>query len=81
MGSGGATEWSNGQVINLGDGIAYAINNAGQVVGTSAQRAIEWSNGSVIDLGPGRPTGIDDAGRLWDLALGPPSGLMAMSST
>ena len=54
---GGATEWSNGQVINLG-GVgsgAYGINDSGQVVGQSLemhaiQVATEWSNGQVIDL-------------------------------
>ena len=31
--------------------IAYAINNSGQVVGESGQRATEWVNGSIINLG------------------------------
>jgi probable HAF family extracellular repeat protein len=60
-GVGYATEWSGGNVINLGglpgltDSGASAINNAGQVVGFSfvGSRiyAVEWSGGSVINLG------------------------------
>ena len=46
-----ATEWSGGSVTNLGPGFAYAINDAGAVVGLSAGYAAEWSGGSVINLG------------------------------
>ncbi len=47
-----ATEWSNGQVIDLGPGMAYGINDAGQIVGVRiGSGATEWSNGQVIDLG------------------------------
>jgi probable HAF family extracellular repeat protein len=56
-----ATEWSNGQVIELGglpsftDSFAESINVAGQVVGESTDAAghvvaTEWSNGQVINL-------------------------------
>ena len=43
-GYGAATEWSHGQVTNLGglpnsiSNVAYAINNAGQVVGLERSR-------------------------------------------
>jgi uncharacterized membrane protein len=50
-----ATEWSDGRVIDLGPGLAYSINDAGQAVGVSDiggfAVATEWSGGSVIDLG------------------------------
>jgi probable HAF family extracellular repeat protein len=75
-----ATEWSNGQVINL-PGAPYSaagsINHAGQVVGFSPvggdQTATEWSNGQVIylPLPPGFlggsvsiATGINDVGQV-----------------
>ena len=74
-----ATEWSHGQVIDLGglsgsmDSIAIGINDAGRVVGASqfgtGFEATEWSDGQVIDLGglPGYTfslaSGINDAGR------------------
>jgi probable HAF family extracellular repeat protein len=72
-----ATEWSDGNVINLDPNssfsIASAINDAGQVVGQSIvdglETATEWSGGSVISLGglPGftesSATGINDAGQ------------------
>jgi probable HAF family extracellular repeat protein len=58
-----ATEWSNGQIIDLGGlpgfrvSDAIGINKSGQVVGYSIvgaaglQVATEWSNGRVINLG------------------------------
>ena len=57
-----ATEWSGGDVINLGglpgsiSSFANGINDAGQVVGYSlfpdgAIVATEWSHGSIINLG------------------------------
>ena len=56
-----ATEWDSGQIINLGFPIssATAINNSGQIVGTSNVGgsglfgelfATEWSGGTVIKL-------------------------------
>jgi probable HAF family extracellular repeat protein len=77
-----ATEWSGGSVIALGgsaNSSAYAINDAGQVVGNStingkAVAATEWSGGSVIDLGGPNSwaTGINDAGQVvgWSLING-----------
>jgi probable HAF family extracellular repeat protein len=54
-----ATEWSDGNVINLdpnnSSSMALAINDTGQVVGESNingfGHATEWSDGTVIDLG------------------------------
>jgi uncharacterized membrane protein len=53
-----ATEWSGGEIINLGappgysESIANAINDAGQAVGISysnfAISATEWSGGKII---------------------------------
>src|SRR5437764_1170711 len=45
-----AVEWSGGQVIDLGQGLPNAINDAGQVVGPTS-RAAEWRGGGVISLG------------------------------
>jgi len=70
-----AVEWSNGSVINLnppGSTIseAAAINDSGQVVGSSSGGATEWNNGSVIYLGglPGSAaigaSAINDAGQV-----------------
>ena len=75
-----ATEWRNGQIINLGGlpGSTYSealgINNAGQVVGQSVvdgfNYATEWSHGHVINLGglPGSTesvaSGINNAGQI-----------------
>jgi probable HAF family extracellular repeat protein len=50
-----ATEWNGGSTIDLGIGYADAINNLGQVVGSTVVNgdltAVEWSGGSVINLG------------------------------
>jgi uncharacterized membrane protein len=66
---GGATEWSGGSIISLGDLLgstnneAIGINDAGQVVGSGdgidGFLAVEWSGGSVINLGS--PPGFDSA--------------------
>jgi probable HAF family extracellular repeat protein len=66
------TEWSDGSVIILvGNlGVAYGINAAGQVVGSTGHTPVptEWSGGSVIiqesnGLGSGSASGINDAGQ------------------
>jgi probable HAF family extracellular repeat protein len=48
--------------------IAYAINNAGQIVGDSyvdgVSYATEWSGGSIINLGLGSASGINDLGQV-----------------
>lgn len=53
---GGATfeafEYKNGSLIDLGSGVANAINSSGTIVGTSQDtRAVMYRNGNVIDLG------------------------------
>jgi uncharacterized membrane protein len=81
-----ATEWSGGSVINLGGlpgstfGVAFGINNAGQIVGWSVvggtMVATEWSGGGVINLGglPGftfsEAFGINNAGQIVGLSDG-----------
>lgn len=48
--------WQRGMMYNLGvlpdaeDSIARAINNRGQIVGTSGSRGVIWQNGEVRDL-------------------------------
>jgi probable HAF family extracellular repeat protein len=77
-----ATEWSGGERRQFGRpaGLrvkrASGVNDAGQIVGTSAfgpsgqPRATEWSGGSIIDLGglPGStfntPRSKNDAGQV-----------------
>jgi probable HAF family extracellular repeat protein len=64
VGSPHATEWSGGNIMDLGGlpgstgSVAYGINNAGQIVGASyfgvfnqVSVATEWSDGNIIDLG------------------------------
>jgi probable HAF family extracellular repeat protein len=69
-----ATEWSGGSVINLGGAStlsqAFAINNAGQVVGQSGNDAVIWSGGSIINLGRGLPYAINNAGQVVGLSPG-----------
>jgi probable HAF family extracellular repeat protein len=70
--SGGcATEWSDGRIINLGQGVPADINNLDQVVGGIGNSIpLEWSGGDVINLGkPPGATGakslsINDAGQV-----------------
>jgi len=59
-----STRWQDGQITDLGNfgtdplGVAYAINNLGQIVGFSGQgfndiataHALLWQNGSMINL-------------------------------
>lgn len=50
-------------VMRLGAGSATAINDSGQVVGSSSitGRATLWSGSTTIDLGDFTPTGVNDA--------------------
>jgi uncharacterized membrane protein len=73
-----ATEWSGGQVIDLGNGLpgktfAFGINDPGQVVGETffgnTEVATEWNGSQIIDLGSGLPGnsfafGIDNLGQV-----------------
>jgi probable HAF family extracellular repeat protein len=43
--------YRNGTLIDLGPGIANAINESGIIVGTADYRAVRYENGAVIDLG------------------------------
>jgi probable HAF family extracellular repeat protein len=78
----GAVLWRNGQVIHLGAlgkaSIAYAINDAGQIVGSSVPwgyeyHAVLWENGELIDLTTmfGAPTGkAEDINALGQIVVG-----------
>lgn len=52
-----AFSWQNGTVtllpsLSAGDyATAYAINDAGLIVGASGSHAVEWKNGTIVDLG------------------------------
>ena len=70
-----AVTWSSTlKAQELGDGSAYGVNGAGEVVGTSAGQATLWSGGVATDLGtlggPATPTipayayGINPAGHV-----------------
>ncbi|MBX3619046.1 MAG: DUF3466 family protein [Rhizobacter sp.] len=37
-----AVLWQNGSIVDLGVGEAYSLNDRGQTVGSSAQRAVQW---------------------------------------
>src|SRR5579884_624667 len=43
---------------------AVAINNAGQVVGSTSNGGYLYSNGQVTDLGPFSPRGINNVGQI-----------------
>jgi probable HAF family extracellular repeat protein len=80
---GEAVEWSGGDIIDLGPGVALGINDAGQVVGqiiiNGLGTATEWSDGDIIGLG-GLPrfiessaAGINDVGQAVGTSrVGPP---------
>jgi hypothetical protein len=57
-----ATEWTGGNIINLGLGVANGINDSGEVAGTSGLGATIWSQGQVIGLGPQVAYAINNAG-------------------
>jgi len=63
-----ATMWANGQVIDLGAGIATAVNDSNQVVGYSVEdtglivTAHLWFNGAISDLGSWLPQRINNLG-------------------
>jgi probable HAF family extracellular repeat protein len=78
---GSAFLYSNGQLIDLGEGLnssANAINNAGVVVGNTATSAFVYSNGLATDLNSLVPAGsgftltnavgINDSGQILDQA-------------
>jgi hypothetical protein len=49
-----AYKWSQGSTTILGSGIAYGINDNGDVVGTSNNRAALWkADGQFVDIGAG----------------------------
>jgi len=56
--------WQSGTMTDLGPGSANGINDAGQVVGTSGQRAVLWENGGMMDLGWGSASSVNHAGQI-----------------
>lgn len=61
--------WNGGaSVTDLGVGIAFGINSLGEIVGTSAGRAVLWRSGQQIDLTPLMPDPYDPViGPVWEL--------------
>jgi probable HAF family extracellular repeat protein len=59
-----ATLWNGAAATNLGDGVAYAINNAGEVAGTDGFHAIVWNGAIVRNLGNGVAYAINNAGQV-----------------
>ncbi len=69
-----AVLWQDDTITDLGTlGLerseARAINNAGQIVGSSVpvtggQHAVRWENGTITDLGPGEAHDINEAGQI-----------------
>lgn len=82
-----ARTWHQGQVTDLGQGVAKGINNAGQVVGNSysasaqAPKATIWQNGTATHLPPigaapnafaySYANAINDAGQVVGYSAGP----------
>lgn len=68
MGDVEATEWIDGVAIDLGPGVAVAINDSDQIVGSSVDStqlvvtAHLWQNGGQSDIGNWQPTGINNSG-------------------
>jgi probable HAF family extracellular repeat protein len=65
--------WENGRMTGLAMRIEpattlvrQAINERGQIIGTSRQHAVLWENGRMIDLGQGqgRPDAINERGQI-----------------
>ena len=61
---GPAFVWHDGAVQQLGFGVPTAINAAGQVVGTSGERAVVWNGGVKTDLNDLLPPGSG-----WELVV------------
>jgi len=72
-----AVLWENGTITDLGMllpddrySAAHAINNQGEIVGLSGDRAVLWDNGTITDLGwlPGEDyasaSGINERGQI-----------------
>jgi len=60
-----AVLFEGGQVINLGAGagsVARAINNRGEIAGTTSTGAFLYRDGVLFDLGPGSALAINDKG-------------------
>jgi probable HAF family extracellular repeat protein len=63
-----AFRWANGTMEDLGvlgnatTSAAYAINSAGDIVGTSGGSAVIWSSGTIASLGPGVANAVNSNG-------------------
>ena len=64
-----AVLWENGTIMDLGipmspAGLPYGINNSGQIVFTSSDRAVLWDKGTTTELGWGVAYGNNDRGQI-----------------
>jgi uncharacterized membrane protein len=68
MGNVEATEWIDGLPIDLGHGVAVAINDSDRIVGYGVDSTMTvvtahlWQNGAQSDIGNWQPNGINNSG-------------------
>jgi uncharacterized membrane protein len=65
--NGHAFLWKNGTMHDLGGSAAFSINDAGEIVGSSHNRAVLWKANQIVDLNAAIATG---AGWVLECATG-----------